>query len=453
MVAQAVPARPIPRVTEPPLLGSMTAFQKDRLTLFRRVSATYGDIARMKFGPFPVIFINSPDLVQQVLVEHAQDFDNGLAIHRAFNPIIGNGLVNNEGESWRVQRKLMAPPFQHRNIARYGETMVAFTEQAQAGWADGSTIDVDHAMTALTMRIVGKTLFDDDVLSETDELGNAITVALQYMQYTLDHIFPVPLSIPTPRSRRVRRALGVIDRRLHAMIEEHRRSPDRGDLLSLLLQARYDDGSAMSDKQIRDEALTVFVAGHETTANALAWGFYLLATHPAIYAKLQEEADRVLGGRAATVADLPNLPYSLQVFKEAMRLYPPAYTIGRTALRPVDIGGYHLNKNDIIIIGSFTIQRRPEFFGPTPDAFNPDHFTPENEKRLPRYAYLPFGAGPRICIGNQFALMEGQLLLATLAQHVTFELVPGQEIVPQPVFTLRQKHGCKVIVHRRRPQS
>lgn len=452
MVAHA-PAKPIPHIAEPPLIGSMTAFQKDRLAFLQRVSATYGDIARMNFGPFPVIFINAPDLVQQVLVEHATDFDKGQVIHRAFGPIIGNGLVNNEGESWRVQRKLMAPPFQHRNIARYAEAMVDYTERAQAGWAAGSTIDVDRAMTALTMSIVGKTLFDADVLSETDELGNAITVALQYMQYTLDHFFPIPLGIPTPRSRRTRQALALIDRRLHTMIEEHRAHPDRGDLLSLLLQARYDDGSVMSNKQIRDEALTVFVAGHETTANALAWAFYLLVTHPAAYATLQEEVDRVLGGRPATVADLPNLPYSLQVFKEALRLYPPAYTIGRTALRPVDIGGYHLNKNDIIIIGNFTIQRRPEFFGPDPDAFNPDHFTPENEKRLPRYTYLPFGAGPRICIGNQFALMEGQLLLATLAQRVTFELVPGQEIVPQPVFTLRQKHGCRVIVHRRQPQS
>jgi cytochrome P450 len=452
MVAQAIAAKPIPHVAEPPLIGSMNAFQKDRLSLFRRVSATYGDIARMNFGPFPVIFINAPDLVQQVLVEHAQDFDKGLVLHRAFTPIIGNGLVNNEGDSWRVQRKLMAPPFQHRNIARYGETMVEYTERAQSAWRDGSTIDLDHEMTALTMSIVGKTLFDADVLSETDELGGAITEALLYMQYTLDHIFPIPLNIPTPRSRRVRHALAVIDERMHAMIADHRAHPDRGDLLDLLLQARYDDGSVMSDKQIRDEALTVFVAGHETTANALAWGFYLLATHPEIYAKLQDESERVLGTRSATLADLPNLPYSLQVFKEAMRLYPPAYTIGRTALRPVDIGGYHINKNDIIIIGNYTIQRRPEFFGPTPDAFNPDHFTPENEKRLPRYAYFPFGAGPRICIGNQFALMEGQLLLATLAQRLTFELVPGQQIVPQPVFTLRQKNGCKVVVHRRAEQ-
>ncbi len=451
MVAQAMTAKPIPHIAEPPLIGSMPAFQKDRLSLFRHVSATYGDIARMNFGPFRVIFINAPDLVQQVLVEHSDDFDKGVVLHRAFTPVIGNGLINNEGASWRTQRKLMAPPFQHRNVARYGETMVQYTEQAQAGWRDKSTIDIDHEMTALTMSIVGKTLFDTEVLSETDELGSAITTALQYMQYTLDHIFPLPLSLPIARNRRTRQALALIDQRMQAMIEDHRKE-DKGDLLSLLLQARYDDGSAMSDQQIRNEALTVFMAGHETTANTLAWGFYLLATHPPIYAKLQEEADRVLGGRPATVADLPNLPYSLQVFKEAMRLYPPAYSIGRAALRPVDLGPYHVKKNDIIIVSSYTIQRRPEYFGPTPDEFNPDHFLPENEKRLPRYAYLPFGAGPRFCIGNQFALMEGQLLLSTLAQRVTFELVPGQQIVPHPVFTLRQKNGCKVVVHRRSEQ-
>jgi cytochrome P450 len=204
----------------------------------------------------------------------------------------------------------------------------------------------------------------------------------------------------------------------------------------------------MSDRQIRDEVLTLFVGGHETTAVTLAWSWYLLAKHPAIYARLQQEADSVLGGRPPTFADLPNLPYAAQVFKETLRLYPAADGITRTALRDVTVGGYQLRKGDIVSVPIYTIHRRPEFY-PDPERFDPDRFLPENEKRLPRHAFMPFGAGPRICIGNHFAMMEGQLLLATLAQRVTFDLVPGQHIVPQPLFVIRQKDGCRVIVHRR----
>jgi cytochrome P450 len=427
----------------------MRAFQQDRLALYQRVARECGDVAQVHFGPFPLVIFNTPELAHAVLVEHDQDFDKGLTLHRAFTPVAGQGLINNEGESWRRQRKLMAPAFAHRQIATYADIMTAYTERAQAGWAEGAELRIDQEMMRLTMSIVGKALFDADVLEESDELGAAVTVAMSYLQYAITHIFPLPLSIPTPRSRQTRAAMALIDRRLAAMIAERRASGvERGDLLSLLLAARDETGAGMSDRQLRDEAITLFLAGHETTANSLSWCWYLLAQHPALYARLQQEVDTVLAGRAPTFADLPNLPYALQVFKEAMRLYPPADGVTRTALRDVEIGGYHLRKNTIIAIPIYTIHRRPEFY-PDPERFDPDRFLPENEKRLPRHAFMPFGAGPRICIGNQFALMEGQLVLAALAQRVTFALAPGQEVVPAPLFVVRQKNGCRVIVHRR----
>lgn len=448
MATHVAPA-PIREIQEPPLVGSMRAFQENRLDLYRRVAREGGDATRLHFGPFPFIIFNTPEMAHAILVEHAQDFDKGLTIHRAFTPIIGNGLVNNEGDSWRQQRKLMAPALAHRQIASYADIMVAYTERAQAQWAEGTELRIDHEMMALTMSIVGKALFDADVLEETDELGAAVATAMQYLEYSISHIFPFPLSIPTPRSRRTKAALAVLDRRLYSLIAARRASgEDRGDLLSLLLAAKDEAGAGMSDRQIRDEVLTLFVGGHETTAVTLAWSWYLLAKYPAIYTRLQQEVDTVLGGRPSTFADLPNLPYAAQVFKETLRLYPAADGITRTALHDVAVGGYPLRKGDIVSVPIYTIHRRPEFF-PDPERFDPDRFLPENEKRLPRYAFMPFGAGPRICIGNHFAMMEGQLLLATLAQRVTFDLVPGQQVVPQPLFVIRQKDGCRVIVHRR----
>jgi cytochrome P450 len=448
-MAVQVAAKPVPTFPEPPLLGSMRAFQKDRLSLLLRVTRACGPVARIHFGPFPMLVLSAPDLIQAALVDHAADFDKGVVLHRAFTPVVGQGLINNEGESWRQQRKLMAPAFTHRHIAGYADTMVAYTERAQQGWATGQTLRIDQEMMRLTMSIVGKTLFDADVFDESDELGVAVTDALAFLQYTISHLFPVPLNWPLPRNARTRRALAVIDRRLQAMIDERRASgTDRGDFLSLLLAARDETGQGMSDRQIRDEAITLFLAGHETTANTLAWAWYLLGRNPEVYAKLQQEAGTVLGGRPATVADVPHLPYALQVFKEALRLHPPADSISRTALRDVDLAGYPVRKNGIIVIPIHAMHRNPAYF-PDPDRFDPERFTPENEKRLPRHVYMPFGAGPRICIGNHFALMEGQLILATLAQRVRFAVPAGEHPVPEPLFAVRMKGGCRVVVHRR----
>jgi cytochrome P450 len=448
---KAEATKTIPTIPELPLVGSLMAYIKDPFNFNLRMLHDCGDIAKFHYGPFPVIIINAPQLAHSVLVEHTYDFDRGVSVYNAFYPMVGRGLFTSEGELHRQQRKLLAPSFQPRHITGYADTMVAYGEQIQQDWHEGAIIDIGEEMTRLTMSIVGKVLFDADVFTETDELGAAITTALSFVNYSLTRLFPIPINWPVPRSNRARKALAVLDSRIQKMIEERRESSvKRNDLLSVLLQSRDEDGRGMSDQQIRDEAMTLFTAGHETTATALTWAWYLLAQHPAVYDQMIEEVDSVLQGRTPTYADLAKLPYTLQVLKETIRLYPPAYALLRTSLHDIEMEGYSIHKRQSIIISIYAIHRRAEFF-PNPEKFDPERFTPENEKRLPRYAYMPFGAGPRICIGNHFALMEGHLLLATLAQHVRFDLVAGQDPLPDisKTITVHPNKNIQMMLHRR----
>jgi cytochrome P450 len=428
-----------------PFIGNLPEFSKDRLDLFQRM-ARAGDVYGLHFGPFPGILFNKPEHVHSILVEHAYDFDKGLAIHNTFRPVIGDGIFSSEGDLHRHQRKLMAPPFQPRHIASYAGIMGHYGEQIQQTWLDGAIIDINQQMTNLTMSIIGKALFDADVFTETDELGAAMTIATEYVTHSLSTLFSPPYSWPLPRNRRTQKAIQVLRSRISRFIDERRHNlAERNDFLSILLQARDEEGNPMSDEQLMAECLTLFGAGHETTATALSWTWYLLCQHLESYQKLQQEVDSVLQGRTPTYADLARLPYCLQVFKEALRLYPPAYVFSRRALRDVEIDGYCVPKGWVVLLAPFTLHRREEYF-PEPEQFDPERFTPEREKQLPRYAYLPFGAGPRICIGNHFAMMEGQLLLATIAQRVSFSLLPGQTIEPDPVHHLALRPAGKVNV-------
>lgn len=448
-MATLTATKPIRNIQEPPLIGSMSNYNQDRLDLLLRVTRECGDIGSFHFGPFSVIMLNASEFVHSVLVEHAYDFDKGTTVHNAFRPVIGDGIFTSEGDFHRRQRKLIAPAFQPRQIVKYANTMVDYGEQLQAEWKDGMTVDVSQEMTHVTMSIVGKVLFDADVFTEADDLGAAMTTVLEHVNYMLSHLFPIPLIWPIPRNQRTKKAIAVIKNTVQKMIDKRRASDERkDDLLSILLRAREEDSTSMSDDQVRSEALTLFGAGHETTAVALSWLWYMLATHPAIYRKVQQEIDSVLQGRSPTYADLANLPYTLQTLKETLRLYPPAYVMSRVALRDVEINGYQVRKGQTVLMSPYTIHRRPDYF-PNPEQFDPERFTPENEKSLPRYAYMPFGAGPRICIGTYFAMMEGHLLLATLAQRVSFELLPGQQIIPAPKVTIRPKYGIKMVVRHR----
>ncbi len=307
-------------------------------------------------------------------------------------------------------------------------------------------------MIALTMSIIGKVLFDNDVFEKTDELAAAMAMVNEDIVHKATSPFQAPSSWPTPRNLRVRKAVQVIRYHTQHLIDERCTFVQkRNDFLSILLHAKDEEGKAMSDEQLMDECLTLFGAGHETTAAALSWAWYVLCQHREVYQQVQQEVDRVLQGRTPTYDDLVHLPYCLQVFKETMRLYPPAAVV-REALHDLEIDGYLVPRGYTLYIVPYTLHRKAEYF-PDPDTFEPERFTPEREKQLPRHAYLPFGAGPRICIGNHFALMEGQLLLATLAQRVTFTLLPGQTIKPDTLHNLTLSPGgtMEVIVKRRNP--
>jgi cytochrome P450 len=301
------------------------------------------------------------------------------------------------------------------------------------------------------MSIIGKALFDADIFNETSELGAAMTTAIDYATHAISLFLPPPYSWPLPRHRRARKAIRILRDHISLFIEERLNSQtSRNDFLSILMQARDEDDNPMSGEQLMAECLTLFGAGHETTATALSWTWYLLCQHPESYQRVQHEVDNALQGRTPTYADLARLPYCLQVFKEVLRLYPPVYLIFRRALRNVEIDGYRVPKGCFVVLAPYTLHRREEYF-PEPDKFDPERFTLEREKRLPRYAFVPFGAGPRTCIGLHFAMMEGHLLLATLAQRVSFSLVPGQTINPDPVhhLTLRPSGVVNVLVNKR----
>jgi cytochrome P450 len=433
-----------------PLLGNLLDFTRDRLGLFRRMART-GDVCGIHFGPFPGILFNKPEHFQSILVKHAYTFDKGEALHRTLRPVIGDGIISSEGDFHRQQRKLLAPPFQPRHIASYAETMGQYGEQIQQTWSDGSVIGLNQQMSNLTLSIIGKTLFDADVFTETDELGAAMVTTFAYVSHALAMPFLPPYSWPLPGNRRMHKAEAILRQRIQRFIDERRNHPiERNDFLSMLLQARDEDGQPMSDQQVMAECITLFGAGYETTAAALSWTWYLLCQHQEIYQRVQQEVDTVLQGRTPTYADLPQLPYCLQVFKESLRIYPPAYATCRRTLTEVKIDGYLVPKGWTVLLVPYTLHRREEYF-PEPEKFDPERFALEREKQLPRYAYMPFGAGPRICIGVHFAMMEGQLLLATLAQRVRFSLIPGQSIQPDPTqrLVLRPSGAVKVRVSRR----
>jgi cytochrome P450 len=437
---QSLKAKPIPFIREVPLIGSFFAFMQDRVKFMERLGQE--DVCGFHLGPVPILLFNKAEHVQSILVEHGYDFSKGELMHKALDN--SNGLFVSEGDFHRKQRKLIAPMFQPRHIVNYVDTIVYYGEHLAQGWSDQAVIDLNQEMINLTMGIVGKVLFDVDMLNETDELGAAMAIGFEHTVRKLSSPLMLPDNWPTQYNRRVHNAQNLLKDHIQQMIAERHQYPsERIDLLSVLLNAQDEDGNRMSEEQVMDECLIFLGAGHETTAAALSWTWYFLCQHPAIYKQVQQEVQHVLQGRRATFADLPQLQLCLQVFKETMRLYPPAAGIFREALHDFTIDGYYVPKGANVLISPYMLHRRPEYF-PEPGVFNPTRFTPEREKSLPRYAYIPFGAGPRICIGNHFALMEGQLLIATLVQHATFKLVPGQNIQPDAVHNLALRPGGKV---------
>jgi cytochrome P450 len=344
----------------------------------------------------------------------------------------------------------MQPAFHRQRVAGYGDVMSAFAERHVARWTAGTTVDVHGEMMALTQAIVGKTLFDADVSGDAQDATQAAKLLAEDFGARLRSFRLLPYWLPTPRNLRSRRAVARLDRVVHRIIAERVAGhEDRGDLLSMLVHAQdADDGTRMSARQVRDEVMTVYMAGHETTAVALSWAWYLLAQHPEADARLAEEVRDVLGGRRPSVADLPRLKYGEMVMMESMRLYPPAYGLGRQAVRASEVAGHAVARNDIFIAPTWVVHRDARWFE-EPAAFRPDRWAKDLAQRLPRFAYFPFGGGPRQCIGNGFALMEAILILATIAQRFRLSLVPGQRITPTPYVTLRPEPGIRVQLARR----
>ncbi len=435
----------IPSVRGLPVLGKLRQFRKDRLALFMEVYETCGEIGAYRLGWLKFILINSPELAHQVLVEHADDFDKSSNFRTFAKPVLGNGLLTSLGAFHQRQRRLLAPAFQSQRVGVHAGVISGYAARMSRNWKDGEDIDIQREMVRLTLWIVGKTMFGADLLSEADDLGAALTDAIHGFNSQVSALLPLTIEYPTPANIRYRRAVRLLNRTVSRLIADRRAGgKDHGDLLSMLLLARYDDGLPMSDEQIRDEAMNMFMPGHETSATALTWAWHLLSQHPAIYARLLDEVDREWDDEIGGFPSLARLPYTLQVFKEALRLYPPVYMFTRQALRDVAIGDYHLPAGSLVCISPYAMHRRPEQF-PDPERFDPDRFSSESKVGLSATGYMPFGAGRRICIGNHYAMLSGHLILATIAHQVRFS-TSQRHIDTDPQVTLRPKQPITLTV-------
>jgi cytochrome P450 len=431
------------------ILGVMPQFNRDTLGFIERCR-DYGDVVRMRFFYLTVYFLYNPDHIEYVLSTNARNFIKSRLLRSPFfKRLVGNGLLTSEGEEWKRQRRLAQPAFHRQRINAYGDIMVEYAERLIAGWNKNEVRDIHRDMMRLTLQIVVRTLFSADISGDADTVGRVLSQMVKPFasQATLKWILDNRL--PTPTNRRFNAAAREIDNIVYRIIAERRASgSDQGDLLSMLLAAQDEDGSQMSDRQLRDEVMTLFLAGHETTALTLSWAWYLLAQNPEVEKNFHAELDEVLDSRLPTVADMPRLKYTERIAKESMRLYPPAYGVGREAVREFELGGYRVPAKSQLFMFQWATQRDPRFFA-EPERFYPERWTEEFVNGLPKYAYFPFGGGPRACIGNYFALMEIVLLLATIGSKFKLSLAPNQRVQILPAMSLRPAKGINVLVENR----
>jgi len=427
-------------------LAAYRAFAGDRIGALARLARDYGDIVSFRLGPQPMALLNHPDYVEDVLVTRARLFRKGRALERS-KPLLGEGLLTAEGEAHLRQRRLVQPAFHRQRVEGYARAMVAHAARISERWRDGGEIDVAAEMTELTLTIVGDTLFGTDVESDARTVRQALTDALEIFPITMSPFAALLERLPLPAVRRYRRAQATLDRLIYRLIAERRQDPsDRGDLLSMLLLARDEEesGSRLSDRQVRDEAMTLFLAGHETTANALTWTWHLLAQHPEAERRLHQELDAVIGDRLPRAEDAGQLPYTRQVLAESMRCYPPAWGVGRRAMEDVEIGGYTIPRGTIVLVSQYLLHHDARFF-PDPETFDPDRWLPERQRGRPRFAYFPFGGGNRVCIGESFAWTEGILVLATLARRWKLARVDTAPVPMKAMLTLRPARPIRMI--------
>jgi cytochrome P450 len=410
-----------------------------------RMVHTYGDISFWRFLNISSYFFAHPNEVESVLVTKHRSFIKGIGT-RANPEIFGNGLLTSEGEFWLRQRRLSQPAFHRTRIATYADIMAREAERMLNGWRDGEELDIHREMMRTTLAIATRTLFGVDLGPQMPVIAEALDAFIR--QNAGVSVWQLILKLPTLKRWRYLRGVRALDEIVYGIIRKRRASDMGNDLLSDLLRSQDTDGSAMTDQQLRDEVMTMLLAGHETTALALSWAWFLLASHPVAQEKLHHEVDQVLAGRLPTAADAALLPFTNNVVKETIRLYPPAWIITRMASEQVEIGGYVVPAGSNIIVSPWVTHRDGRFF-PQPEQFRPERWSADREQATPKFAYFPFGGGPRICIGNSFALMEAAILLAAVAQRFQIDLVPEQTIEPFASITLRPRSGVRVRLRQR----
>jgi cytochrome P450 len=438
-------SKTVPLFPGRPLIGSMLEFRRDRLSLYDRV-AKQGGLMRIAFGPMTLHIVTDAELAHHILSDDAASYKKARTLSEFLRPLLGGGLLTAEAEVHRRHRKLLAPAFAPKRMNKYA------TKRTAQGWSNrapgtSETIDLAEAMMEMTLAIAGKTLVGQDLRQQAHEVGDALTMAMESLITIVTSFVRIPYHWPAPRHQNMRKAVATLDRVVYGMIAKRRGEgdTDRGDVLSMLLSARDEqDGTVFSDKQIRDEVMTLLLAGHETTANALTWTLFELGKHPEIVSRLLTEIDTIVGQRDATPEDLEHLPMLLAVIEESMRLHPPAYVVGREVVKETTLGGHHMPVGATALVNIMGIHRRADYYS-QPDLFRPERMLASEKKTRPRHHYLPFGSGPRVCIGSHFALLEAQLCLLTLLQHASIETLV-KERQPEALVTLRPKDGlpCQV---------
>ena len=445
-----------PGPPELPVIGQAFRLRNDLIGLMRE-AATYGDVSTVSVNPILICLVNHPELNRQVLVTNHQNAGRGAAAFEVLRWLMGHSITTSNGSFHLKQRRLIQPQFHRRRIEKYGETMTDFAAAKAREWEDGSAVDMEAEMRDLTLRIIVRALFDVELTDFVRRIGESFEESNDYMYRRLTQ--PVFLrrilhSLPAPATRRFKEARSYLDEAIYGMITERRRSGAEGDdLLSLLLQARYEDAGddeddRMSDQQVRDEVISLYIAGHDTTATTLTWAFYLLSQNPEIERQLHEEVDDVLGGRPPTLDDLPSLTLTEQIVSEVLRLYPPFWSLGRMVYEPIELGGHSIPPGVTLVVSPLLTQRDPRWFD-APDEFRPQRWTPDYQESLPRFAYIPFGGGPHKCIGEGFAWMEAKIALAELAQRWRARHVPDHDATMMPRLSLTPKGGMPMILERR----
>jgi cytochrome P450 len=456
--SHAVPQRTSrpPQVAGSPIIGSTRAFTRDPIA-FVMHAAAQGDVVEFRLGNRTFYLVNHPDGVKRVLQDNNQNYDKGGFQIEILRRFIGEGLLLSDGDAWLRQRRLMQPLFHQRYLAQFADTIVAMTRERVRGWTNGATVDVREEMPRLTLDVVTQILFSTQVPGDRQDLGRALEVLLGEVSYRFENPLYPPLWVPFTRNRRVHTNFAVLEPVINRIIAERRTllaaQPEADwppDLLTLLMTARDEDtGAGMNDKELRDEVLTLFVAGHETTATALMWCWYLLGLNPDAEQRLHAEVDSGLRGSPATAGDLPSLPYTRMLFEESLRLYPPLWLTNRRAVDDDKLLGYHVPAGTLLLLSPYAMHRRADLW-PEPDCFDPDRFSPASSVERPKFAFFPFGGGPHLCIGRGLAYMEAQLILTTVAQHCRLLPPPGLEVKPQALATLRPAAALPMRVQYRR---